>query len=126
MPLPTFFPLPGLAGVRLVTPVGFFGVLGASFQPILIESSRKRSLADFSVIPSSLPTASNFGQGKDSGVSTADSQKRKESCQKEELTSMSGLLLVFRIKSAKKWVWASFKVVDSLVLAILMVSARRT
>lgn len=33
---------------------------------------------------------------------------------------MSGLLLMFRIKSARKLVWASFKVVDSLVLAILM------
>lgn len=38
---------------------------------------------------------------------------------------MSGLLWMFLIKRAKKVVWASVKVVDSLVLAILMVVAGR-
>lgn len=39
---------------------------------------------------------------------------------------MSGLLLMFLIKSARKLVCASFRVVESLVLAILMGFAVRT
>lgn len=38
---------------------------------------------------------------------------------------MSGLLLMFLIKRAKKLVCASFKVTDSLVLAILMDASGR-
>lgn len=38
---------------------------------------------------------------------------------------MSGLLLMFLIKRAKKLVWASFKVTDSLVLVMLRVCSGR-
>jgi hypothetical protein len=43
-----------------------------------MDRRRKRSLADFSLIPSSLATASNFGQGKNSDVSCCRFPKEEQ------------------------------------------------